>query len=188
MSFLKWDAGRLYLDSATITPEQMEALSAIAEPVVQYQNPDPAREILSLGREGSPVDLPLDISADESSFAEGRKVRVTHLRTERSTVLRRRFFDQRTPPHICEMCDLMVSEKYPWTKNLLDLHHLLPFSSGITAGPRNTQLTDLVAICPTCHRATHQYYSYWLKSRSLDDFPDAEAARSVYEEAKAKVN
>tara|TARA_Y100000780_G_C13426763_1_gene317938 strand:+ start:139 stop:300 length:162 start_codon:yes stop_codon:yes gene_type:complete len=45
-------------------------------------------------------------------------------------------------------------------------------------------LNDLVAVCPTCHRAVHRYYDCWLKEQGKKDFLDAEQARAVYEKAK----
>ena len=79
-----------------------------------------------------------------------------------------------------------TGKQYPWTPKILDMHHLLPLCSGAKTSKKGTLLTDLVANCPTCHRAVHRYYDKWLRDNKQNDFADADEARAVYAEAKAK--
>ena len=78
------------------------------------------------------------------------------------------------------MCHMDVSEKYPWTEYMLDIHHLLPLSSSVAITTRGTSLSDIVGICPSCHRSVHIYYSKWLKKNGQDDFSSRIEAMEVY--------
>lgn len=117
------------------------------------------------------------------SFAEGAKARRTHLVIERNSKIRTDFF-KANPSAVCAFCENDTAKSYPWTPSMLDIHHLLPLCSGARTSKQKTLLTDLVAVCPTCHRGVHRYYDRWLKENSQRDFSDAEQARLVYEEAK----
>ena len=71
---------------------------------------------------------------------------------------------------------------------VLDLHHALPLSSGTRVASQNgTLLDDLIAICPTCHRAVHRYYDKHLRKANRQDFTDRAEATKVYEDAKARI-
>lgn len=80
-----------------------------------------------------------------------------------------------------------ISQMYPWTANLLEVHHLLPLSSPIHLEREGTSIRDLVGICPNCHRATHIYYRNWLNEEDLDDFRSYDEAKQVYSLAKDSV-
>ena len=77
---------------------------------------------------------------------------------------------------------------YPWTDRLLEVHHLLPLCSGARASKDGTLLEDLLANCPSCHRAVHRYYDKWLVEENRVDFADAREAREVYRDAKREHN
>lgn len=121
-------------------------------------------------------------SAD-TTFAEGKKSRKTHIVIERNGKIREAFF-KANPSAICDFCDTDTSASYPWVARILDVHHLLPLCSGARTSKQGTLLDDLVAICPTCHRGVHRYYDSWLKANGQKDFTDADQAKQVYEEAK----
>lgn len=121
----------------------------------------------------------------EPFFREGRKIRRTHLAIERNAKLRRSFFQAR-PTTECDMCQMDTAASYPWVPHVLDIHHLLPLSSGTRSGREGTVMDDLVALCPTCHRAVHRYYDIWLRDAGRRDFVDAHEARDVYARAKAE--
>lgn len=123
--------------------------------------------------------------AVDAGFAEGNRVEKTHLRIERNSKLRKAFFDD-NPSAVCDFCGTDTQGDYPWADRVLDIHHLLPLCSGTRTTKKGTALDDLVANCPTCHRAVHRYYGQWLKDRGQKDFSDAAEARAVYEEAKQK--
>lgn len=116
-------------------------------------------------------------------FNEGTRVRRTHLTIERNQMIRRRYFEENPSPE-CDLCGMNTHEHYPWTLRLLEVHHLLPLCSGARTSNDGTVLEDLVANCPTCHRAVHRFYDHWLDTKSQVDFADADEAKHAYEEAK----
>ena len=114
---------------------------------------------------------------------EGARVRRTHLRLERNRMIREIYFNQNPSPK-CDLCGIDTTQSYPWTMRLLEIHHLLPLCSGARTSSDGTVLEDLVANCPTCHRAVHRFYEKWLGEKSRLDFENASEARHVYSEAK----
>lgn len=119
----------------------------------------------------------------ESGFLEGGKVQKTHITIERNAELRRKFFEKNNTA-TCDFCGINTKTKYPWVDNVIDLHHLLPLASGTRVVASGTVFDDIRAICPTCHRAVHKYYSLWLKKQNRKDFESREEALSVYQAAK----
>ena len=120
---------------------------------------------------------------DAPVVIEGRRIRSTHMTVERNRTIRERFFNQR-PDHSCDLCGKDTRQTYPWTDRLLEVHHLLPLCSGARTSKEGTLLVDLVANCPSCHRAVHRYYEKWLAENSRVDFADASEAKIVYDNAK----
>ncbi len=123
--------------------------------------------------------------SEDTEFAEGKKIRKTHLVIERNGKIRKEFF-KANPTAACDMCALNTHQAYPWVERVLDIHHLLPLCSGARTSKSGTLLDDLVALCPTCHRAVHRFYDGWLKDAGKKDFVDSHEARMVYEEAKSR--
>ena len=130
---------------------------------------------------------PVGEAGFDRAFNEGRRVRHTHVSIERNRIIRDMFFKQ-NPEHSCDFCGMETRLTYPWTDRLLEIHHLLPLCSGARTTKDGTLLEDLVANCPSCHRAVHRYYDNYLTSKERIDFDDANEARSVYERAKNKYN
>ncbi len=191
-SFLKWAGNTLYLDLDARTPTVMSQLEMLAEPAEKDQSADRPTEILKLGALAGSTDLGELLPSRElpmdAVFTEGKKVRVTHLRTERSQRLRRMFFEALPEPYLCNMCDKDIRARYPWTVNILEIHHLLPLGSPVSIQKKEgTSLSDLVAVCPNCHRAVHRFYKNWLTVSGRNDFEGHDQAKSLYEEAKSKV-
>ncbi|KGE87850.1 MAG: HNH endonuclease [Phaeodactylibacter xiamenensis] len=122
----------------------------------------------------------------DNRFIEGKKRRVTHLKIERSPLLRKMYFKD-NPHATCDMCSIDTKKRYPWTNNLLELHHILPLSASLSIEHHGTALVDVVPLCPNCHRAVHSYYRYWFRSRDFDDFVSKKQAIEVYQEAKTRV-
>ena len=120
---------------------------------------------------------------EEAGFTEGGRVKRTHLTIERNAKIRAAFFSA-NPGSRCDFCESDTRARYPWAPMILDMHHVLPLCSGARTSKDGTLLTDLVANCPTCHRAVHRYYDKWLKDKGQNDFTDANEARSVYAQAK----
>ncbi len=133
------------------------------------------------------LDYPATAVSDteEAGFSEGGRVKRTHLTIERNGKIRAAFFEA-NPQADCDFCGMDTNKSYPWTPRVLEVHHLLPLCSGARTSKAGTILDDLVANCPTCHRAVHRFYSGWLKKKSQRDFSDASQAREVYRAAKAK--
>lgn len=119
----------------------------------------------------------------EAGFSEGTRVEKTHIVLERNTAVRKAFFDE-NPTTTCDFCDRDTNSEFPWSDRVLDIHHVLPLCSGTRSDKGGTVLGDLVAVCPTCHRAVHRFYAQWLKAKGRKDFTDAAEARAVYDEAK----
>jgi len=123
----------------------------------------------------------------ESGFSEGSKVKKTHIVIERNSKLRDLFFD-RKPTTVCDACSIDTKKKYPWVERVLDLHHILPLSSGTRVDSRTgTMLDDLVPVCPTCHRAIHRFYDGHLKVETRKDFLNEKEARYIYAKAKGEI-
>ena len=147
--------------------------SASAELSFDY----PASVVSDVGEAG------FDSNEGTQVFNEGTRVRRTHLTIERNQMIRKRYFEE-NPSSECDLCGMNTHEHYPWTPRLLEVHHLLPLCSGARTSNDGTVLEDLVANCPTCHRAVHRFYDHWLDTKSQVDFADAGEARDAYEEAK----
>lgn len=189
-SWLKWYGGRLHIDVLPGDLQNIEDLKSIIEPEIRERNSNPEHEILYLGRVSDEIVKPISLTTREIPedilFTEGRRRRVTHLRTERSPQLRRFFFSRRATT-MCDMCTCDTSYRYPWTDNLLEIHHLLPLSSAIAVTGVGTSLDDVVGLCPNCHRSVHVYYKRWFERNLTDDFESKEEAREVYQAAKEEV-
>jgi predicted HNH restriction endonuclease len=80
-----------------------------------------------------------------------------------------------------------MKKRYPWVENLLEIHHLLPLASVVKMDVIGTEFSDVVPLCPNCHRSVHMYYKDWLKTHHLDDFEDKAQANSVYTEIKSAI-
>jgi predicted HNH restriction endonuclease len=195
-SFLHWDGTRLHFDSHSISPGFLHELYGFFQPLKTQRMENRELELLELGRiEGRairtlPASLELPLIEDDLQFLEGRKIRVTHLVTERNPRLRVAFLEHRSRqqnPILCDMCTLDLKWRYPWTVTMLEIHHLLPLSSPAEVRASGTSLDDLVAICPNCHRGVHSYYRAWLHEKEKLDFDSRKEARDVYDDAKSKI-
>lgn len=132
------------------------------------------------------VNTSLDETVN-SGFIEGGKIEKTHITIERNKNLIREFFRIR-PTSICDLCANDTLLMYPWTDRVIDLHHVLPLSSGTRAEAHGTSLDDLVAICPSCHRAVHRFYHNWLSNNNKKDFDNKNESLMVYESIRSNIN
>lgn len=126
----------------------------------------------------------ITLAIADTGFREGSKLTRAHVTIERNARLRREFFETRNTT-VCDVCVMDTARSYPWTEGVLDLHHLLPLSSGTRVTAHGTKLDDLVPVCPSCHRAVHRYYDRWLQANDRLDFLDLADARAAYDSAKA---
>lgn len=125
---------------------------------------------------------------EKFSVQEGKKVFSSHFSRERNPALRRKYIKKHPDP-ICDICGRNMRIIYPWTENILEIHHLLPLSSfdGEDITNHGTSLNDVVGICPSCHRAVHLFYKKYLEVNKLSDFTSDTEAREAYFTAKSEV-
>ncbi len=158
-SYLKWMNRRLLPDTSDVRA----ILKATAPHGLGSRKALGAEEFLSLTALDSDLALHrLDVEMCDrdvplQGFEEGRRVFKTHGRIERSPLVRRAYFKAH-PELVCDTCRLNVHAVYPWTDNLLELHHVLPLSASINVNGTTTVLDDLVPLFPSCHKGIHAFY------------------------------
>lgn len=188
-SFLKWNNPSLYLE--VTNKEEVFQIEKLLAPQLAPRQSDAGAEVLNLGSgfQGMALgDLTISqVNVIDTEFTEGSKIRVTHLRTERSAKLKDFYFSNTSDPHICDMCSLDTAKRYPWADRIIELHHLLPLCSPVRVDIGKTSIKDIAGVCPSCHRATHKFYSKWFKTSGLKDFQSYEEARHVYHQAKQEI-
>jgi hypothetical protein len=188
--FLSWNRPYLHIDTGGLPEDWESSLFAYATPEPRRRLLGEGEEILNSGRVHGIVlpELPTSEQYPEQrAFLEGHRRRATHFIIERSANVRQMYLRSATNPATCDMCRLDTIVAYPWTKALIEVHHLLPLGSLLRFEQRHTSLTDLVGVCPTCHRATHQFYKTWLTDMGQEDFRSDQEAKAVYVEAKSRL-
>lgn len=187
-SYLKWINGRLFPDTTDIR--------SVLKVVVPFRHGErktsAAEEFMSMTSIGSDgtlrrldVDL-VDRNVPIAGFEEGRRVFRTHGRIERSPLVRRAYF-RAHPDLVCDACRINVHSVYPWTENLLELHHVLPLSASINVNGTTTVLDDLVPLCPSCHKGVHAFYRVKFDEWGVQDFGSKKMAHDIYEMAKDQI-
>jgi len=182
LSILKVYNGRLWLD--VVNQNLIEELvNKFLVPIEILPKENRIEEFMSLTKLSRSIALPtIEVFASDITdmeFIEGKRKRVEHFRVDRSSLLRKYYREINCQP-ICNMCQTDISVKYPWTDYMLDIHHLLPLSSGLAITTKGTSLQDIVGLCPSCHRSIHIYYTKWLKKNGQDDFNSRAEAMDVY--------
>ncbi len=187
LSILKWHDGMLHLDMSAKDYEDYDGFKNIITPVFIETKKMREEEFLSITSLSTDIVYPFKLQSREipadDIFIEGKRTRVTHIKIERSPLLRKLFF-QVYPGTTCNMCIGNMRHRYPWTDNLLEVHHLLPLSSALLITNEGTSLSDVVGLCPNCHRSVHLYYKNWLNKENLDDFRSHNEAKEIYQKAK----
>ena len=125
-------------------------------------------------------------TSGDIEFTEGSAVRKVHLRVERNPSLRRAFLASLPKPISCDVCNTSMSDKYPWAKDFIEIHHKLPLANAIRIGKKSTSFDDLVPVCPNCHKAVHYGYDIYLKAHGKSDFDDETEAKNCYDALKAQ--
>jgi hypothetical protein len=188
--FLSWNRPSLHIDIGGLPTPWEPYLFAYASPEPTTRLMEREEEILNSAKLDGVLlpELPaIEQYPEQVLFLEGHRRRATHFIIERSSNVRQMFLRYASNPALCDMCRMDTVASYPWTKALIEVHHLLPLGSLLRFEPRHTSLSDLVGVCPTCHRATHQFYKNWLTDMGQEDFRSDQEARNVYNEAKSRL-
>ena len=189
LSILKVYNGFLYLDEISDSVRN-EILDHCLQPVNRPAKADRMEEFLEMTSFGTRITVPaFEVFTSDPSdmeFLEGNRKRVEHFRVERSGLLRK-YYRQANPHPVCCACGADMSRRYPWTDYMLEIHHLLPLCSAVAISSSGTSLTDIVGLCPSCHRAVHMYYRKWLKAREQADFHSRQEAHDVFIQATKEI-
>ncbi|HHX8512243.1 TPA: HNH endonuclease [Vibrio diabolicus] len=186
-SFLFYNKGELSCDIQALSDFDQNDLNELFEPIVFTSEEDKELEVQKIFNLNIGVSIDVKNAAilEDAIFTEGKKVRTNHLRTERNRQAIKAYFDNAKDPNRCDLCGNIVSKQYPWMDKLIEVHHLLPLASPLHNEKVGTSVSDLVGLCPNCHRATHSYYRKYLKENGLEDFLDEEQAKNVYQQLKS---
>ena len=93
-----------------------------------------------------------DDTEDDGLIYEGAVTTATIKRRERNS--RNRLLSFRIHGYRCFVCGLDTEEKYRSAGNILEIHHVQPLNALNSPRVYNPS-TDLVPLCPNCHRAIH---------------------------------
>lgn len=189
LSILKVYNGYLYLDTIEENAIQ-ELLTTFLQPDIHSPKADKIEEFYSISSMSSTFATPtfdaVSFNPVDVEFIEGDKKRIEHFRIERSVLLRK-YYRQMNPKPRCCACGTDMNVRYPWTDYLLEIHHLLPLSSAVAISNKGTSLTDIVGLCPSCHRAIHMYYKKWLTANEQSDFKSKAEAHAVFLQATREI-
>lgn len=134
--------GDQYSDEAvTATAARFMApmLAALAE-LIGYEDPD--------GDERTEIE---NIAFD----TEGQLTTAVIRKRERSR--RNRLLCLAIHGHRCSVCGSIPEETYPGLTGIIEVHHIEPVST-LSAPKVYDPRTDLIPLCPTCHRAIHRKF------------------------------
>ncbi|GLU51063.1 HNH endonuclease [Dyadobacter frigoris] len=190
ISILKWHNGYLLLDLTKKDYDDYNGFLHLTTPFISEPHSTRENEYLAVtslkGGELPHFKLQSREAPTDDIFIEGKRSRVNHIKIERSPLLRKLFFEK-NPHTICDMCVCDTKVRYPWTENLLEVHHILPLSSTLVVTREGTSLHDVVGLCPNCHKSVHAYYKNWLNRYKIDDFRSRTEAKEIYQQAKSSI-
>ena len=187
-SYLKWFDRHIYIDSL----DYSAIMKATAPFVTERRRGNATEEFLILtsfdqGPTPSKFDITLkDRDVVEFSVSEGGKVFRSHGKIERSPLVRRKYFEL-YPEIVCNACSLHARKRYPWTNNILELHHILPLAATLNVNGTTTVLDGMIPLCPSCHKSVHIFYKIKLNEWGVNDFGSKKMAKDVYEMAKGTI-
>ncbi len=95
-----------------------------------------------------------EAAEEEETFdVEGRLLRAVVKRRERSP--RNRMLCLAIHGNRCGVCGVIPDENFEDVLGLIEVHHIEPVARLTAPRPYNPK-TDLIPLCPTCHRAVHK--------------------------------
>lgn len=108
----------------------------------------------------------VDLSADDESFPEGKKVLRKHLIRERNPYLKMKAIAKFKKEHngnvFCEICGFDFHKKYgDLGKDFIEMHHLKPVSQ--MQDKDETKMEDIILVCSNCHSMIHRKRPWLLK-------------------------
>lgn len=109
-------------------------------------------------RDYIPKEEDVDITEDDISFPEGKRMLRTHILRERNPRLiieAKRRFKEIHGNLFCEICEFNFEERYGEVgKDFIEAHHTIPVSS--MREDEETKIEDLVMVCSNCHKMIHR--------------------------------
>jgi 5-methylcytosine-specific restriction protein A len=133
-------AAAQYDDIAVVTTarEIMAPLLAALAELIGYEDPD-----------GELIPIPNQVALD----LEGELTTTIVRKRERSR--RSRLLCLAIHGNRCAVCRMIPGVSYPGLPSILEVHHIEPISL-LTEPKVYDPSTDLIPLCPNCHRAIHQ--------------------------------
>jgi 5-methylcytosine-specific restriction endonuclease McrA len=200
-SALAWLNSRLVSANRASLAALLERLSKLRAPEMQGNTEDEIRGLAQIASGmGAPAPwAPGDSQGDTQehplgiSFLEGDRRLVQHSRLERNRRLRKYVIRKAVAAAgnedlACNCCGLVPRHKYPWSDSLLlEVHHLLPLSSPARTNSAGTNISNVVLVCPTCHRAVHTRYRLYLAERKVGDFASESEAVALYTQVREEI-
>jgi 5-methylcytosine-specific restriction protein A len=149
-------AGQYDDDAVASTASDVMAplLAAMAE-LIGYEDTD-----------GEELPAPKEVSFD----LEGTLTTAVVRKRERSR--RNRMLCLAIHGDRCAVCEMVPSDIYPNLPSIIEVHHIEPVSM-LTAPKIYDPSTDLIPLCPNCHRAIHRTFPAMLPGdlRNILKFP-----------------
>jgi putative restriction endonuclease len=109
-------------------------------------------------REYTPSLTNVDLTEDDISFPEGKKMLRQHVLRERNPKLVLRAKELFLSKHhflFCEVCNFNFEAIYgELGKGFIEAHHIKPISE-LTEGEK-TSVNDLIMVCSNCHKMLHR--------------------------------
>lgn len=97
----------------------------------------------------------MEIIDEKKSQTEGGVKVIVSLRYERNISLRNKAFE--IHGHSCAVCDFNFADTYgEWGTGFGEVHHLVPVSESLGIKKPVNPYTDLIVLCPNCHRMVHR--------------------------------
>lgn len=115
-----------------------------------------------------PQENYVDLTEDDISFPEGKKVLRKHIVYERNPKLMieaKRRFKELYGKLFCEICEFDFEEKYGEIgEDFIEGHHTIPVSE--MKDGDETKIEDIVMVCSNCHKMIHRKRP-WLSKRKI---------------------